>query len=45
VHGVANLAIDGRLPEPDGIEKLTRYSIDRLQLGIAERSDTVLRTR
>jgi len=45
VHGVANLAIDGRLPEPDGIEKLTRYSIDRLQLGIAERSDMVLRTR
>lgn len=35
VHGVANLAIDGQLPEPDGIEKLTRYSIERLQLGIA----------
>lgn len=45
VHGVANLAIDGRLPAPDDIEKLTRYSIDRLQLGIAERSDMVLRTR
>lgn len=45
VHGVANLAVDGRLPEPDGIEQLTRYSLDRLQLGIAERSDMVLRTR
>jgi AcrR family transcriptional regulator len=45
VHGVANLAIDGQLPEPDGIEKLTRYSIDRLLLGIAQRSDMVLRTR
>ena len=45
VHGVANLAIDGRLPEPDGIQKLTRYSMDRLQLGIVARSDMVLRTR
>ena len=45
VHGVANLAIDGRLPESDGVEKLTRYAIDRLQLGIAQRSDMVLRTR
>lgn len=35
VHGVANLAVDGRLPEPDGIEQLTRYSIKRLLLGIA----------
>ena len=35
VHGVANLAIDGQLAEPGGIEQLTRYSIERLQLGIA----------
>ena len=35
VHGVANLAIDGQLPEPDGIEQLTRYSLERLQFGIA----------
>ena len=35
VHGVANLAIDGRLAEPGGVDRLTRYSIERLQLGIA----------
>jgi AcrR family transcriptional regulator len=37
VHGVAMLAIDGQLPEPEGVAKLTRYSIARLQDGIVDR--------
>ena len=37
VHGVAMLAIDGQLPEPNGVAKLTRYSLERLQDGIADR--------
>jgi AcrR family transcriptional regulator len=35
VHGVAMLAIDGRLPEPDGVEALMRYALERLGTGIA----------
>ena len=35
VHGVAMLAIDGQLHEPDAIELLTRYALDRLAVGIA----------
>jgi AcrR family transcriptional regulator len=34
VHGVAMLAIDGRLREPGGIEELMRYALDRLRTGI-----------
>jgi AcrR family transcriptional regulator len=34
VHGVAMLAIDGQLHEPDGVEKLMRYAIERLRTGI-----------
>jgi AcrR family transcriptional regulator len=35
VHGVAMLAIDGQLPEPGGVEALTRYAIARLGTGIS----------
>lgn len=38
VHGVAMLAIDGQLPEPGGVEELTRYALERLGTGI--RADT-----
>jgi AcrR family transcriptional regulator len=34
VHGVAMLAIDGRLHEPGGVEELMRYALDRLRTGI-----------
>jgi AcrR family transcriptional regulator len=34
VHGIAMLAIDGQLPEPDGIDALMRYSFERLRTGI-----------
>src|SRR5918999_3182285 len=34
VHGVAMLAIDGQLPEPDGAEELMRYALERLGTGI-----------
>jgi hypothetical protein len=39
VHGVAMLAIDGQLHEPDATEILTRYALDRLAVGIATGSD------
>ena len=35
VHGVAMLGIDGQLREPDAVEALTRYAIERLGTGIA----------
>jgi AcrR family transcriptional regulator len=35
VHGVATLAIDGRLQEKAEIDNLTHYAIDRLRTGIA----------
>jgi AcrR family transcriptional regulator len=34
VHGVAMLAIDGQLPEPDAVEALMRYALERLGTGI-----------
>ena len=34
VHGVAMLAIDGQLREPDAVEELTRYALERLRTGI-----------
>lgn len=34
VHGVAMLAIDGKLPQPGGVEELTRYAFERLRTGI-----------
>lgn len=34
VHGLAMLAIDGKLPEPVSIEGLTDYALDRLRSGI-----------
>jgi AcrR family transcriptional regulator len=34
VHGIAMLALDGRI-EPDDVEPLTRYAIERLNAGIA----------
>jgi AcrR family transcriptional regulator len=34
VHGVAMLGIDGQLREPVTVEKLTRYAIDQLKVGI-----------
>jgi AcrR family transcriptional regulator len=41
VHGVAMLAIDGRLREagPAGIEQLTRYALERLRTGIGTDAD------
>ena len=39
VHGVAMLAIDGQLREPDAIDTLTRYALERLDVGIAARHD------
>jgi AcrR family transcriptional regulator len=45
VHGVAMLAIDGQLPENDGIETLRRYALERLQAGIeADRKSSAART-
>jgi AcrR family transcriptional regulator len=35
VHGLAMLAIDGKLPEPVDIDALMQYSFDRLRTGIA----------
>ncbi|HUQ83914.1 MAG TPA: TetR/AcrR family transcriptional regulator [Gemmatimonadaceae bacterium] len=35
VHGLAMLAIDGKLPEPVNIDVLTQYALDRLLTGIA----------
>jgi AcrR family transcriptional regulator len=35
VHGVAMLAIDGQLHEPVGVDKLTRYAIERMTTSIA----------
>jgi AcrR family transcriptional regulator len=34
VHGVAMLGIDGQLREPDAVEELMRYAIERLRTGI-----------
>lgn len=34
VHGVAMLAIDGQLREPDSVDGLTQYALERLQTGI-----------
>jgi AcrR family transcriptional regulator len=34
VHGIAMLAIDGLLPEPDSVDELMRYSFQRLRTGI-----------
>jgi AcrR family transcriptional regulator len=39
VHGVAILGIDGQLPEPDGVEELMRYALERLQTGIEAGAD------
>lgn len=39
VHGVAMLAIDGQVREPDAIDTLTRYALDRLAVGIAAGAD------
>ena len=38
VHGIAMLAIDGKLHEPGAVEELTQYALDRLRTGIAVRS-------
>ena len=38
VHGVAMLAIDGQLPEPDGVEELMRYALERLGTGIVAKT-------
>jgi AcrR family transcriptional regulator len=35
VHGVAMLGIDGQLREPDAVEELMRYALERLRTGIA----------
>lgn len=35
VHGIAMLGIDVQLPEPDGVETLMRYALERLRTGIA----------
>jgi AcrR family transcriptional regulator len=35
VHGVAMLAIDGKLREPGAVEQLERYALDRLRTGIS----------
>ena len=35
VHGVAMLGIDAQLPEPGGVDELTRYALERLETGIA----------
>jgi AcrR family transcriptional regulator len=37
VHGVAMLAIDGQLREPDAVEQLAQYALERLHTGIAGR--------
>jgi AcrR family transcriptional regulator len=37
VHGVAMLAIDGQLREPDAVEQLAQYALKRLHTGIAGR--------
>ena len=34
VHGVAMLAVEGQLPEPDGVEELMGYALERLGTGI-----------
>jgi AcrR family transcriptional regulator len=39
VHGVAMLAIDGQLREPDAVEELMRYALERLRTGIAAGGD------
>lgn len=39
VHGVAMLAIDGQLREPDAVEGLMRYALDRLRTGIGADRD------
>jgi AcrR family transcriptional regulator len=39
VHGVATLAIDGRLREPGGIDALARYALERLRTGIDADAD------
>lgn len=38
VHGVAMLAIDRQLPEPNGVEELTEYALTRLRTGTAVQS-------
>jgi hypothetical protein len=35
VHGMAMLAIDGKLSGPDAVEGLMHYAFDRLRTGIA----------
>ena len=35
VHGVAMLGIDGQLREPNAVEELMRYALERLRTGIA----------
>ncbi|MGH9237690.1 MAG: TetR/AcrR family transcriptional regulator [Vicinamibacterales bacterium] len=37
VHGVSMLAINGQLPDPAGVDALTRYTSDRLLTGIEMR--------
>jgi AcrR family transcriptional regulator len=39
VHGVAMLVIDGQLCEPDEVEQLTRYALERLRAGIEAGTD------
>jgi AcrR family transcriptional regulator len=40
VHGVAMLAIDGQLPEPDAVEELMQYALERLGTGIGANAGT-----
>jgi hypothetical protein len=45
VHGVAMLGIDGQLREPDAVEGLMRYAIERMRTGIqAEAEHRAART-
>jgi AcrR family transcriptional regulator len=39
VHGVSMLAIDGQLREPDAVEGLMRYALERLRTGIGAGED------
>jgi AcrR family transcriptional regulator len=36
VHGVAMLAIDGQLREPDSVDELMHYALERLRTGIEQ---------
>jgi AcrR family transcriptional regulator len=40
VHGVAMLAIDGQLPEPDAVEALMEYAFERLRAGLGAHPGT-----